>query len=79
MKQIYYKMQIPSEFEEIMLVDVTLSYSESNEEIAKKEAYNGEYTIEDDGQPEPEAPHTDAARIAELEEALDMLLSGVTE
>ena len=29
-------------------------YSETNEEIAKAEAYNGEYTIEDDGQPEPE-------------------------
>lgn len=27
-------------------------YSEANEEIAKKEAYNGEYTIEDDGQPD---------------------------
>lgn len=26
----------------------------ANEEIAKHEAYNGEYTIEDDGQPEPE-------------------------
>ena len=24
-------------------------YSEANEEIAKREAYNGEYTIEDDG------------------------------
>ena len=33
--------------------DVMLSYCEYNEEIAKKEAYNGEYTIEDDGQPEP--------------------------
>ena len=28
-------------------------WSEGNEEIAKREAYNGEYTIEDDGQPEP--------------------------
>ena len=27
---------------------------EANEAIAKREAYNGEYTIEDDGQPEPE-------------------------
>jgi hypothetical protein len=27
--------------------------TEANEEIAKKEAYNGEYTIEDDGQPDP--------------------------
>ena len=25
----------------------------ANEEIVKREAYNGEYTIEDDGQPEP--------------------------
>ena len=27
---------------------------EANEAIAKREAYNVEYTIEDDGQPEPE-------------------------
>lgn len=27
-------------------------YSEANEEIAKAEAYNGECTIEDDGEPE---------------------------
>ena len=33
--------------------DVTLGWSEANEELAKREAYNGEYTIEDDGQPEP--------------------------
>lgn len=31
----------------------TIPYSEANEEIAKVEAYNGIYTIEDDGQPEP--------------------------
>lgn len=31
-----------------------MPYAESREEIAKAEAYNGEYTIEDDGQPEPE-------------------------
>ena len=28
---------------------VTMGWSESAEEIAKKEAYNGEYAIEDDG------------------------------
>ena len=33
--------------------DVTMGWSEANEEIAKREAYNGEYTIEDDGKPEP--------------------------
>lgn len=32
---------------------------EANEAIAKKEAYNGEYTIEDDGQPEPDTTSTD--------------------
>ena len=33
--------------------EVTMSWSESNEEIAKREAYNCEYTVEDDGEPEP--------------------------
>ena len=32
---------------------VVLGWSEANEKIAKAEAYNGEYTIEDDGKPEP--------------------------
>ena len=32
---------------------VSLGWSEANEKIAKAEAYNGEYTIEDDGEPEP--------------------------
>ena len=42
-----------------------------NEELAKREAYNGEYTIEDDGEPEPETePSTD--------EVLNALL-GVSE
>lgn len=59
-----------------ILSAVTLSWNEVNEELAKNEAYNGEYTIEDDG---TEALPTDAERIAELEEALALLLSGVTE
>lgn len=50
---------------------VTLGWSEANEKLAKREAYNGEYTIEDDGQPEPEPePSTD--------EVLNALL-GVSE
>lgn len=60
-------------------MEVKIGWNEINEEIAKAEADNGKYTIEDDGQPEPEAPPTDAERIAELEEALELLLSGVTE
>ena len=38
---------------EQVLSAVTLGWSETNEKIAKAEAYNGEYTIEDDGKPEP--------------------------
>ena len=34
--------------------DVTLGWSEANEGIAKREAYNGEVTVEDDGEPDPE-------------------------
>lgn len=45
---------------EEILYPVTMGWNEANEEIAKKEAYNGEYTIEDDGQPESVAePTTD--------------------
>lgn len=57
----------------------SIPYSEENLLIAKREALSGEYTIKDDGQPEPEVQPTDAERIAELEEALALLLSGVTE
>lgn len=59
-----------------ILSPVEMGWNEINEETAKREAYNGEYTIADDGQPEP---ITETERIAELEEALDMLLNGVTE
>ena len=71
---------------EEILSPVTMGWSEANEEIAKKEAYNGEYTIEDDGQGEQETPITLENRVdaletdtADLAEALDMILSGVTE
>ena len=38
---------------EQVFTGVSLGWSEANEKIAKAEAYNGEYTIEDDGKPEP--------------------------
>lgn len=61
-----------------VLSPVVMGWNEINEEIAKREAYNGEYTIEDDGVAETTEP-TSEERIAELEEALELLLSGVTE
>lgn len=54
MKVIKYNLCTMVEGEEI-LSPVTMGWNEINEETAKKEAYNGEYTIEDDGQPEPES------------------------
>ena len=42
---------------EQIILDVEMGWNEANEEIAKKEAYKGEYTIEDDGiSPYPIAP-----------------------
>ena len=63
--------------EQDLLYEVERPYSTEMEELAKAEAYKGEYTIVDDGQ--PDAQTSDADRIAELEEALALLLSGVTE
>lgn len=45
--------------------DKKVDWSEANEEIAKREAWNGEYTIEDDGEPEPVIPPTNAELAAE--------------
>lgn len=42
--------------------DVTIGWNEANEEIAKREAYNGKYTIEDDGQPDPEPTEQEQLR-----------------
>ena len=44
----------------------TLGWTERNEEIAKAEAYNGEYEIIDDGEPEPVAPPSTADLAADL-------------
>ena len=57
---------------------VEMDWNEVNEEIAKQEANNGEYNIEDDGQ-EESTGRTPEERIAELEEALELLLSEATE
>ena len=57
---------------------VTLGWSEVNEEIAKAEAYNGEYTIEDDGKPEPAPTQLDRIEAQTTYTAMmtDTLLEG---
>ena len=37
---------------EQIFLNKSMTWSETAEEIAREEAYNGEYTIEDDGQPD---------------------------
>lgn len=61
-----------------VLSPVAMGWNEVNEEIAKREAYNGEYTIEEDGM-EENTKSTPEERIKELEEALALLLLGATE
>lgn len=63
---------------EEVLTPVEMGWNEVNEEIVKREADAGKYTIEDDGVEEIVEP-TPEERIQELEEALALLLSGVTE
>ena len=51
--------------------EVSMGWNDENEKIAKAEADNGEYTIDDDGQPKPVAEPT-------TEDILNAML-GVTE
>ena len=57
---------------------VTLGWSEANEKIAKAEAYNGEYTIEDDGEPAPAPTQLDRIEAQTTYTAMmtDTLLEG---
>lgn len=55
----------PKTVMEEILTPVMLEWSEANEKIAKAEAYNGEYTIKDDGM-----ELTAAEKIAELKKQL---------
>ena len=77
MKKIVYQRQIPAESttlpngetivtREAYLQEEKLCFTDSNKEIqiaeALKYSYNGEYTIEDDGQPEPEPTEQEQLR-----------------
>ena len=77
MKWVVYQRQIPAESttlpngetivtREAYLQIEKLGFTDSNKEIqiaeALKYAYNGEYTIEDDGQPDPEPTEQEQLR-----------------
>lgn len=63
---------------EDVLSPVTMGWNDVNEEIANREAYNGEYIIVEVPDVEPDTL-TQEDRIKELEDALALLLSGATE
>ena len=65
-----------TEWEDNLFV-LKVPYSETALVIVKETAHNGEYTIEDDGVEET-AQRPQEERISELEEAMELLLSGVT-
>lgn len=69
MKRIYYHIVANVVDDEEILQSKSIPYSEANEAIAQKEAYNGEYTIEDDGQPDPTPTGDDSAVWDELDAA----------
>lgn len=88
MKKIVYKVLGKTTTEDVeteVLCGVERPYSEANKEIAKREAYNGEYTIEDDGEEELTKPSLEnrvenlETETSDLSEALEMILNGVTE
>ena len=60
---------------EQVLSDVTLDWSAANEEIAKAEAYNGEYEIIDDGEPEPVTPPTNEKLAADIASVQSMSIA----
>lgn len=59
MKKIKYQYMVDD-----LLYNAEVDWSETNEEIVKAEAYNGEYEIFDDGQPQPEDPSEDSVWVA---------------
>lgn len=60
------------EVEKDLLCEFERPYSEQNEELAKKEAYDGKYDIVDDGEPSNTIPTTEE-RVEALEAAVAML------
>ena len=50
------------DIEQIIMEKIISPWTAENETIAKAEAYNGEYTIEDDGEPDPEPTEQEQLR-----------------
>ena len=60
---------------EQIFLEKFMDWNEANEEIAKCEAHNGKYIIEDDGQPDPTETPTQLDRI-EAQVAYNSIMLG---
>lgn len=60
MKKIRYK--VVNEHDVQKIEPKSVEYNAHNLALAKTEAYNGEYTIEDDGEPDPEPTEQEQLR-----------------
>lgn len=79
-KRITYMLNVSNDNNEVLrkkAVECDESSLEQTIKLVMMEAFNGEYSVED--VEDEEATPTPEERIAELEEALEMLLNGVTE
>jgi hypothetical protein len=77
MKMIKYKLATERPDKTLYFADVALGWNEANEEIAKREAYKGEYEIYDDGIEEVYEP-TQLDRV-ESQVAYLAMMTGNTE
>lgn len=70
---------------ELVFLEKSMEWTETNELTAKREAWGGEYAIEDDGLASASDPTLEdrvgtlEADTADLSEALDMILNEVTQ
>lgn len=56
MKMLVYNIKQSEDENGVNLLEASVQWSEVNEEIVKRSAYNGEYTIIDDGVEEIQSP-----------------------
>ena len=70
MRIIKYKLCVKTDGGEI-LCGVEMPWSAENEAVAKIEAHNGLYTVEDDGRPEPDPAENEDAQLGGLAAAVE--------
>lgn len=81
MKMLVYNIKQSEKEDGAVLSQVLLQWSEANEAIAKQEAYNGEYTVEEMQMPEELPTQLDRVEAQATYTAMmtDTLLEGISD